>query len=106
LVYGVVRRKVAALRTEAQATTHSSRAPDYPVWSYVLLDVDTELGREDRARATFERLAIEGFPLRMGAPAAREAGDRGQVAELLTSAAGSAGELGMRSQAVKVFSLG
>jgi hypothetical protein len=73
LVYGVVRRKVAALRTEAQATTHSSRAPDYPVWSYVLLDVDTELGREDRARATFERLAIQGFPLRMGAPAAREA---------------------------------
>jgi class 3 adenylate cyclase/tetratricopeptide (TPR) repeat protein len=24
--------------------------PTYPVWSYVLLDVDTELGREDRAR--------------------------------------------------------
>jgi hypothetical protein len=47
--------------------------PTYPVWSYVLLDVDTELGREDRARATFERLAIQGFPLRMGAPAAREA---------------------------------
>ena len=37
--------------------------PTYPVWSYVLLDVDTELGREDRARATFERLAAEGFPL-------------------------------------------
>jgi tetratricopeptide (TPR) repeat protein len=37
--------------------------PTYPVWSYVLLDVDTELGREDRARARFERLAAEGFPL-------------------------------------------
>jgi eukaryotic-like serine/threonine-protein kinase len=37
--------------------------PTYPVWSYVLLDVDTELGREDRTRATFERLAAEGFPL-------------------------------------------
>jgi tetratricopeptide (TPR) repeat protein len=37
--------------------------PAYPVWSYVLLDVDTELGREDRARATFERLAAKGFPL-------------------------------------------
>jgi tetratricopeptide (TPR) repeat protein len=37
--------------------------PTYPVWSYVLLDVETELGREDRARATFERLAAEGFPL-------------------------------------------
>jgi len=37
--------------------------PTYPVWSYVLLDVDTELGREDRARASFERLAAEGFPL-------------------------------------------
>jgi len=37
--------------------------PAYPVWSYVLLDVDTELGREARARATFERLAAEGFPL-------------------------------------------
>jgi hypothetical protein len=37
--------------------------PTYPVWSYVLLDVDTELGREDRTRATFERLAGEGFPL-------------------------------------------
>ncbi|HKQ02622.1 MAG TPA: adenylate/guanylate cyclase domain-containing protein [Actinomycetes bacterium] len=37
--------------------------PAYPVWRYVLLDVDTELGREDRARATFERLAAEGFPL-------------------------------------------
>ena len=37
--------------------------PTYPVWSHVLLDVDTELGREDRARASFERLAAEGFPL-------------------------------------------
>jgi len=37
--------------------------PTYPIWSYVLLDVDAELGREDRARATFERLAAEGFPL-------------------------------------------
>jgi len=37
--------------------------PTYPVWSYVLLDVDTELGREDRARPAFERLAAEGFPL-------------------------------------------
>jgi len=37
--------------------------PAYPVWSYVLLDVDMELGREDRARATLERLAAEGFPL-------------------------------------------
>jgi class 3 adenylate cyclase/tetratricopeptide (TPR) repeat protein len=37
--------------------------PAYPVWSYVLLDVDTELGREARARATFERLAAEDFPL-------------------------------------------
>jgi tetratricopeptide (TPR) repeat protein len=37
--------------------------PAYPVWSYVLLDVDTELGREARARATFGRLAAEGFPL-------------------------------------------
>jgi tetratricopeptide (TPR) repeat protein len=37
--------------------------PAYPVWSYVLLDVDTELGREDRVRAAFERLAAEGFPL-------------------------------------------
>jgi tetratricopeptide (TPR) repeat protein len=37
--------------------------PTYPVWSYVLLDVDTELGREERARAAFERLAAEGFPL-------------------------------------------
>jgi hypothetical protein len=37
--------------------------PAYPVWSYVLLDVDTELGREDRVRATFERLAADGFPV-------------------------------------------
>ncbi|MGH3102236.1 MAG: hypothetical protein ACRDPU_14715, partial [Thermoleophilia bacterium] len=37
--------------------------PTYPVWSYVLLDVDTELGREVRARTTFARLAAEGFPL-------------------------------------------
>jgi tetratricopeptide (TPR) repeat protein len=37
--------------------------PAYPVWSYVLLDIDTELGHEDRARATFERLAAEGLPL-------------------------------------------
>jgi tetratricopeptide (TPR) repeat protein len=37
--------------------------PAYPIWRYVLLDVDTELGRQDRARATFARLAAEGFPL-------------------------------------------
>src|SRR5215217_6460638 len=37
--------------------------PTYPVLSYVLLDVDTELGREDQARAAFDRLAAEGFPL-------------------------------------------
>jgi tetratricopeptide (TPR) repeat protein len=37
--------------------------PAYPVWSYVLLDVDTELGRESRARAAFDRLAADGFPL-------------------------------------------
>jgi hypothetical protein len=37
--------------------------PVYPVWSYVLLGVDTELGRETRARVTFGRLAAEGFPL-------------------------------------------
>jgi tetratricopeptide (TPR) repeat protein len=176
--------------------------PAYPVWSYVLLDVDTELGHEDRARATFERLAAEGLPLylemqwlfgmsllpevcrslddpegasavyarvqpfgrlnatlppelcrgsvsrglgilaatmarwseavehfevalRMNAEmAARpwlahtqydyarallrrgEPGDRGQVADLLTSAAVSARELGMRSLADKVSSLG
>jgi hypothetical protein len=36
--------------------------PAYPVWNYVLLDVDTELGREARARAAFGRLAAEGFP--------------------------------------------
>jgi tetratricopeptide (TPR) repeat protein len=145
--------------------------PAYPIWSYVLLDVDTELGREDRARATFERLAAEGFPLylemqwlfgmsllpevcrgsvarglgilaatmarwseavehfevalRMNAEmGARpwfahaqydyarallrrgEPGDRGQVVELLASAAASARELGMRSLADKVSSLG
>jgi DNA-binding SARP family transcriptional activator len=37
----------------------------YPVWRYVLVDVYSELGRTDEARAAFEILAGEGFPVHL-----------------------------------------
>ena len=64
-MYALRREQGRLAEVVATVERAAAEQPAYPVWRYVLADVLAGLGRDEAARAAFDGLAAEGFPVQV-----------------------------------------